>query len=96
MDIIQDDLFILNLKDILRYISKDSKNRAKKFNTNLFKQINNLINMPYKFRKSYYYDDENIRDMVFKGYTIPYLIDTQKDTLVILDIFKYQHKNQTS
>jgi mRNA-degrading endonuclease RelE of RelBE toxin-antitoxin system len=92
MDIIQDDLFILNLKNILRYISKDSKNKAKKF---MFKQINNLINMPYKFRKSYYYDDENIRDMVFKGYTIPYLIDIQKNTLVILDIFKYQHKNQT-
>jgi len=48
--------------------------------------------MPYKYRKSYYYDDENIRDFIFKGYTIPYLIDKQKDLLVVLDIFKYKYR----
>jgi len=31
--------------------------------------------MPYKHRKSIYYDDENIRDLVFKGYTIVYMIE---------------------
>ena len=92
MLIIKDELFTHSLKQILKYIAKDNKLRAKKFNNNLFYQVNNLSDMPYKFRKSYYYDDKNVRDMIFKGYTIPYLIDNEKDTLVILDIFKYRYK----
>jgi len=35
--IIKEDLFVENLKHILKYIAKDSKNRAKRFNNNLFK-----------------------------------------------------------
>jgi len=56
------------------------------------KKISKLDFMPYKFRKSYYYynDDEDIRDLIVQGYTIPYLIDKEKDTIVILDIFKWE------
>ncbi|MGM0533206.1 MAG: type II toxin-antitoxin system RelE/ParE family toxin, partial [Campylobacterota bacterium] len=49
-------------------------------------------NMPYKFRQSYYYDSLNIRDFIFKGYTIPYLIDEDKGVIVLLDIFKWIDK----
>ncbi|TEY03205.1 type II toxin-antitoxin system RelE/ParE family toxin [Campylobacter sp. US33a] len=44
--------------------------------------------MPYKFRKSFIFDDENIRDFIFKGYVIPYKIDKEKDLIIILDIYK--------
>jgi len=46
--------------------------------------------MPFKFRKSIYFDDENIRDLVFKGYAIPYKIDKIKDMITIIGINKYQ------
>ncbi len=93
MKIIQDSVFEKNLKNILKYISIDSKTKAKKFNNSLFKKIENLSNMPYKFRKSFYYDSENVRDLIFKGYTIPYLIDSDKNKIVLLDIFKWIDKN---
>ncbi len=92
MRIITKPLFKSGLKDILTYIGYDSKVRAKQFNKNLFVGINSLDNFPYKFRQSIHFNDENIRDYVFKGYTIPYLIDEENDMIVILDIFKWIDK----
>jgi len=43
-----------------------------------------------KFRPSIYFDDEAVRDFIFKGYVIPYLIDTYKDKIVLLSIIKYR------
>jgi len=89
MQIIRDTNYLLALDSILEHITKDSFVSANKFSKALDKKINKLPNMPYKFRQSLYYDDENIRDFIFKGYTIPYLIDESDSTLVILDIFKW-------
>jgi len=52
--------------------------------------INAIPDMPYKYRKSFYHDSDNIRDMIFKGYTIPYMIN--EDTIALLDIFKWTDK----
>jgi len=75
--------------NIYEYIAKDKKSAANKFKSNLFKIIKNLINNPYKYRKSRYFDDENIRDMIYEGYTIVYKIT--QDSIIILNIF---NKNQ--
>ena len=92
MQIIKDELFKENLKTVLKYIAQDSKTKASKFNKQLFVQVNKLNNMPFKFRQSHYYTDENIRDLIFKGYTIPYLVDKEKKLIVVLDIFKYSYR----
>jgi len=89
MLIIQDEVFRKNHLKIIEYIAQDSKQKAKNFNSMLLNQINKLSNMPFKFRKSHYYNDDNIRDLIFKGYTIPYLIDQNSNQIVILDIFKW-------
>ena len=52
--------------------------------------IENIVSFPYKYRKSYYFEDESYRDLIYKGYTIIYKIDEQ--TIKILDIFKWQDK----
>jgi plasmid stabilization system protein ParE len=92
MRIITKPLFKSGLKDILSYISHDSKVQAKQFNKTLFVGINSLEYFPYKFRKSLYFDNEHIRDYVFKGYIIPYLIDKENDVIVVLDIFTWIDK----
>jgi plasmid stabilization system protein ParE len=92
MKIVKDEPYKQNLKTVLRYIARDSKTRASKFNKQLSIQVNKLDNMPFKFRQSIYYEDENIRDIIFKGYTIPYLVDEQKELIVVLDIFKYSYR----
>ena len=96
MEIIKRDDFSIALDNILDYIldniARDGVNYAIKFNRKLEKAINNIPNFPYKSRKSWYHDDEDIRDYIFKGYTIPYLIDNDKNQIALLDIFKWVNK----
>ena len=80
--------FISQLKIIVDFIAQDSYTRAKNFEQKLLNELYGLDFMPYKFRKSIYFDNENVRDFVFKGYVVPYLIDTKNDSIVILAICK--------
>jgi len=92
MQIIREETYLSNLEIIINFIAKDSVNRAFDFLNKLDYKINNIVHMPYKYRQSLYYDDTNIRDLIFKGYTISYLIDTDKQHIIILDIFKWINK----
>ena len=83
-------LFDIRLETIIFYVANDSKRNAKKLKNKFRKSIDSLDYMPYKFRQSYYYEDENIRDLIVDGYTIPYLIDKENDKIVVLDIFKWE------
>jgi len=82
--------FQLELDDILDYIANDSLQRAIAFNKILEQHINLILDMPLKCRKSIYFNDENIRDMIFKGYTTTYYIDTKNNKIVLLGIKKYK------
>ncbi|MCV6608129.1 MAG: type II toxin-antitoxin system RelE/ParE family toxin [Campylobacterales bacterium] len=72
------------------FISKnDSEVKAVKFLNLLKEQIKNLEFMPLKYRKSYYHDDENIRDLIFKGYTVVFKI--KKEIVYVLAIFRQKN-----
>jgi len=73
------------LREIKNYISKFNPEDAKRFIKKLKNNIENIPNFPYKYRKSIYFDDENIRDMIIDGYTIIYEI--KNDKIIILNIF---------
>ena len=85
-------LFEEALFGILMYIMQDSEQASLTFEEELFEHLDGLLLFPYKFRKSLYYDDEQIRDYIFMGYTIPYLVDEKHDVIVVLDIFKWVEK----
>ena len=91
MKIVRSKKYTLSLQNIIAYISKDSKSRAFNFKNELEKVVNDLVNMPYKFRPSIYFTDKNKRDLIFKGYTIVYKIDEEKDIITIIGIKKYQN-----
>ncbi len=78
------------LISILSFIAKDKKSAALKFERTLDYQIQGLIRFPYKFRKSYYFDDEAYRDLIHIGYTVIYKVD--HDKILILEIFKWQDR----
>jgi len=84
MKIVESNLFKEKLREITLTIKKDKPSAAVKFAKDLKKQINTLTNMPYKYRQSQYNDNPNIRDMIFKGYTIIYKVDKE---IIILEIF---------
>ena len=92
MYIVRKREYLSALKIILSFIAKDSKNKALNFKSQLDNRINNLINFPCKFKQSKNHDDENVRDMTFKGYTITYLIENDKDRISIIDIYKWIDK----
>ncbi len=88
MQIKLDKTFEINFNIIFEYIAKDKLSASKKFKKELFEEIKNLLNFPYKFRKSFYFDDEKVRDMTFKGYTVVYEVNLDDNTIVILNIFQ--------
>ena len=88
MKIITTNEFSFELKVVVLYIAKDSINKAKEFKNTLYLELKNLDFMPYRNRESIYYDDEDIRDMIFKGYVIIYKIDNSKNSIFVLNIIK--------
>ena len=87
MKIIRTEEYQQELLVILRFIAKDKITASKKFKQDLNIQIDKIPTFPYKYRPSSYFDDENIRDMTFKTYTINYEINLNKNTISILSIF---------
>ncbi|RLA80462.1 MAG: type II toxin-antitoxin system RelE/ParE family toxin [Epsilonproteobacteria bacterium] len=89
MTIIRDPQYLDQLDITLDYIAKDSLENALSLLDRIDYQISILDEMPLKFRKSFHFDDERIRDLIINGYTIPYFADYDNDKIVILDIFKW-------
>ncbi len=76
-----------DLQNIYSYITKqDSKNKARKFIFELQNKIDSLSQMPHRCRKSYYIEDEDVRDLVYKKYTIVFKIIEQN--VHILTLFR--------
>ena len=80
--------FFKRFESQLRFIANDSPKNALKFKNELLTQIHSLVSHPLKCRKSIYFDDESIRDLVYKGYTIVYRI--AEDKIEIFGLTKYQ------
>jgi len=79
--------YLEELETILGFIAEDSLNRGLQFADTLNVQVMELDTMPYKHRASLKSNDTNIRDLVFKGYVIPYRINESKNRIEILGIF---------
>ena len=76
-----------DLQNIYSYITKqDSKNKARKFIFELQNKIDSLSQIPHRCRKSYYIEDEDVRDLVYKKYTIVFKIIEQN--VHILTLFR--------
>ena len=87
MTIIHKPTFSKQLKQILKYIARDKPSASMEFKNKLKKKINLIPDNPYKYRKSIYFNDENIRDLIYKKYTIVYRIKPIKKEIEILRIF---------
>jgi plasmid stabilization system protein ParE len=79
------------LNDIVDFISKDKPLAARKFKIEIIKKIQKDLKYPFLFKKSIYFEDENIRDYVFKGYTVVFKADIELETVSVVAILK--HKN---
>jgi len=90
MKIVYKESFVIRLEKQLKYISIDNPTAAKRFKNDLIAKIKAIPVHPKSHRKSIYFDDENIRDLIFKGYTIVYRITSYQ--IEIFGFVKYHEK----
>ena len=83
--------FKYDLKEIVDFISKDKPIAARKFKNELNKNIQKDLKQPFLFKKSIYFEDENIRDYVFKGYTVVFKVDNELETVSVAAILKHRN-----
>ena len=90
MSVVLSQKFQRELRTIAAFIAFDSTVRAKAFAKSVREACAGLDFMPYKFRKSLKFDDENVRDLVFKGYVLPYRVETLGNgtNVYVLGIYK--------
>lgn len=92
MQIVESLRFTKDINIIADFIAKDSKARAREFQKDLKSKLQILKTEPKAFRKSTKFNNINIRDFIYKGYVVPYLID--KDKILILGIYKANEWNE--
>ncbi|MFP5436598.1 MAG: type II toxin-antitoxin system RelE/ParE family toxin [Bacteroidia bacterium] len=83
--------FRLKFNDQLLYIAEDKPSAARKFRNDVLVKLKDLAVMPYSNRKSVYFRNENIRDLVFKGYVIIYRIKPELNEIEVFGFIKYSN-----
>ena len=90
MIIIRDRYFSKQLYSILKTIASDKISAARQFEKQLNKKIKNLLDFPYQYRASHYFDHKDYRDLIHQGYTVIYKVEEER--IIILEIFKWQNR----
>lgn len=88
MEIYTSKLYEQQLRDILSLLLQDDYKATKNFKMYLDTIILNIPSKEKKYKKSIYFDDENIRDILFQGCTIVFLVDKESSRYTILGITK--------
>ena len=82
--------FLDRLNEQVEYIARDKPRAARKFKTDVLKRIKEIPSMPFACRRSIFFDREDIRDLVFKGYIIVYKVDESEGVITVFGFSKYQ------
>ncbi|HIP54791.1 MAG TPA: hypothetical protein EYH11_04910 [Sulfurimonas autotrophica] len=86
MQILCTNLFEEQLKNILQKFAQEDLSATKNFKVYLDTVIINIPTKAQKYKKSIYFDDENIKDLEHQGFIIPFYIDQANDNYLILGI----------
>ncbi|MGC4129784.1 MAG: type II toxin-antitoxin system RelE/ParE family toxin [Bergeyella sp.] len=78
------------LKRQIQYISLDKPIAAKRFNKLVFSEIKKIKEVPFKNKKSKFFDDENIRELIIKGYSIIYEVNKSENMIVVFGFHKWE------
>jgi len=79
--------FSSELEDIVDFIAYDSVKSALEFYDTVISKINQISDHPYAYRKRMPLNDEFVRELIYRGYSVPFEIDIKNDKIIILGIF---------
>ncbi|QOP46605.1 hypothetical protein [Sulfurimonas paralvinellae] len=88
MNILCTDTFENQLKTLLEEFVDEDLSACKNFKMYLDTIILNMPTKVQKFKKSIYFDDDNIKDIEHQGLIIPFYIDEDNENYLILGIVK--------
>jgi len=86
MQMLCTNLFENQLQKILKKFAQEDFSATKNFKMYLDTIIINIPTKVRKYKKSIYFDDDNIRDVENQGFRIPFLFDEENDIYLILGI----------
>ncbi|MDB2562012.1 hypothetical protein N9X61_00250 [Sulfurimonas sp.] len=86
MNVLKSYLYKENLQDVVSFIESQDGSDVKKFELYLDAIIINMHTKVKKYKKSIYFDNENIKDIQNQGFTIPFYIDEEKGIYILLGI----------
>jgi hypothetical protein len=88
MQILCTENFEKQLKALLNEYAQEDLTATKNYKMYLDTIILNMPTKVQKFKKSIYFDDDNIKDIEHQGHIIPFYIDKKNDLYLILGIVK--------
>ena len=88
MQIICSELYEKQLKEILEPLVKEDISFTKKFKMYLDTIIINIPTKVDKYKKSIYFDDENIKDLEYEDFTVVFYVEKSNSSYIILGIVK--------
>jgi len=78
------------LAEQVKYIAKDKPTAARRFKNDLLAKLNEVPAMPFKHRKSIFFERDEIRDFIFKGYVSVYKVNQEAKEIVVFGFVKYK------
>jgi len=88
VEILCSELYEKQLKEILLPMIEEDVSLAKKFKIYLDTLIVNIPTKAKKYKKSIYFNDENIKDLEYENYTIIFCIEESNTSYIIIGIIK--------
>jgi plasmid stabilization system protein ParE len=88
MEIIYDPVFTKKPERQILYIANDKPKAAIKFKKDIISKIKAIAKNSKIYRKSIFFNDEEIRDLIFKGYTITFKIT--KSEVIVFGFIKWE------
>ncbi|MEX2588608.1 MAG: type II toxin-antitoxin system RelE/ParE family toxin [Chitinophagales bacterium] len=82
--------FSNKLEEQVDYIAQDKPGAARKFKNDVLQKLKKLKRLPYAHRKSIFFNRNNIRDLIFKGYIIVYKVDERNKKIIVFGLSKYK------
>ncbi|MBD3807252.1 MAG: type II toxin-antitoxin system RelE/ParE family toxin [Epsilonproteobacteria bacterium] len=79
-----EEQFVKSLAQKIDYIANDNPSASVKFKNDILQKCKDVVDMPYKHRKFIYHEDENVRDLIHKGYTAVYMVEEDFISFVAL------------
>ena len=78
------------LNEQVEYIAQDKPGAARKFKSEILRRIKEIPSMPFACRRSIFFDRDDIRDLIYKGYIVVYKVDETEGIITIFGFTKYK------